>query len=148
MKTRKERQQPLGGYKVPISEEQFLKQVMQLAKLRGWKTAHFRPAREKCKPCRGTGKVLGGKCPMCKGSGDSWRTAVQGDGKGWPDLVLTKKGRMIVAELKRSRKECPTDEQYQWLQEFEWIAEAAPAWIFVRTWAPEDWPEIQKLLDS
>jgi hypothetical protein len=49
-----------------ITEAEFLAQVLQLAKLCGWLTAHFRPAK----------------------TAHGWRTAVQGDGAGWPDLVL------------------------------------------------------------
>jgi hypothetical protein len=49
----------------PITEAAFLRQVLDLAKLRGWRTAHFRPAQ----------------------TSRGWRTAVQGDGAGFPDLV-------------------------------------------------------------
>ncbi len=49
-----------------LSEAEFTRQVLQLAKLRGHKTAHFRPA------------MLKGKDGQ-----ERWITAVQGDGKGF-----------------------------------------------------------------
>jgi hypothetical protein len=61
-----------------ITESEFLDQVLQYAKLRGWRSAHFRPA-----------KTI-----------DGWRTPVSGDGKGFPDLLLVRGDRVIVAELK------------------------------------------------
>jgi hypothetical protein len=62
-----------------MSEDAFLAAVLDVVHLYGWKAAHFRPAQT----ARG------------------WRTAVGGDGTGFPDLVLVhpRKG-LIVAELK------------------------------------------------
>ena len=61
-----------------MKESDFQKQVIDLAHVFGWKIAHFRPAMTE------------------KG----WRTAVSGDGKGFPDCVLVKPPRVIFAELK------------------------------------------------
>lgn len=64
-----------------LSERDFMEQVTQLAEIRGWSWAHFRPAE------------------TAKG----WRTPVSGPlGKGWPDLVLVRPHdrRLIFAELK------------------------------------------------
>src|SRR5262249_48692504 len=64
-----------------VTESAMLSAVIQAAKLYGWLVAHFRPALTK----------------------QGWRTAVSGDGAGWPDLVLLKDGRLIVAELKSEK---------------------------------------------
>jgi hypothetical protein len=102
----------------PITEAEFLEQILEYAALRGWKRAHFRPAR------------------TAKG----WRTAVQGDGKGFPDLVLLRRGVQIVAELKVGRNKT-TPEQDEWLAAFD----AAGASCFV--WYPENWGEILRVLE-
>ncbi len=51
---------------------------------------------------------------------------------GFPDLVLLRKGRLIVAELKREREE-PSEEQKDWLEGFR------EAGVDVRVWRPSDW---------
>jgi hypothetical protein len=55
----------------PQSEASFLEQIIDLAHLFGWRVAHFRAAR----------------------TFSGWRTPVQGDGKGFPDLVLCRRRR-------------------------------------------------------
>lgn len=102
---------------VKVTEAEFTTQVLKLAKLRGWRSAHFRPAETK------------------KG----WRTAVQGDGKGFPDLVLLRGEDIIVAELKVGRNK-PTTEQEEWLEAFN--RANVSAWV----WTPNDWPEIESRL--
>ena len=101
------------------TEAQFTRQVIKFAALHGWRTAHFRPARTK----------------------DGWRTAVSGQGKGFPDLVLLKDSRIIIAELKVGYGKC-TKEQLNWI--FAW--ERTPAKCFI--WRPEDWPLIEKELSQ
>lgn len=61
------------------TEREFTAQCLALAHLYGWLTMHERPARR-----------LDG----------TWRTPAQGDGAGWPDLVLCRPPRLIFAELK------------------------------------------------
>lgn len=102
-----------------LTEQQFTDQVLALARLCGWRRAHFRPAR------------------TTKG----WRTAVQGDGKGFPDLVLIheQRGLLVVAELKVGNNR-PSPEQKAWLRAFA----AVGARTF--TWWPRDWPQIEQLL--
>lgn len=105
-----------------MTEAEFTRQVLELAKLRGWKSAHFRPAQTK----RG------------------WRTAVQGDGKGFPDLVLVRQREpkgVLVAELKVV-KGVLRPEQTAWLIAFE--AAGVPAFI----WTPRDWGEIERILEK
>jgi hypothetical protein len=105
-----------------LTEAAFLLQVMKYAKLRGWRTAHFRTAR------------------TTKG----WRTAVQGDGKGFPDLVMVRGSRMIVAELKVGDNKL-TSEQHEWILSFnEVFGFLHDQRTYV--WRPSDWPEIEKVL--
>lgn len=99
------------------TEAEFTRMVIQFAKLHGWRVAHFRPAMTK------SGK---------------WVTAVQGDGKGYPDLTLVRAGRLIFAELKVGRRNKPTAEQKVWLADF-----AEVPGVLAVVWRPEDWPEIE-----
>lgn len=64
--------------KLKETEAQFATWVIALARTRGWRVAHFRPARTE------------------KG----WRTPVAADGAGFPDLVLARRGEVLFAELK------------------------------------------------
>lgn len=104
--------------KATLSEAEFTRMVLTLAKLCGWRTAHFRP-----------GMTQKGK----------WVTAVQGDGKGFPDLVLVRNGKIIFAELKVG-KNMATKEQGAWLTALS--ETAAECYV----WRPESWPEIEKIL--
>ncbi len=99
-------------------EEAFLKQVLDLAKLLGWRSFHCRPAR------------------TAKG----WRTPVQGDGKGFPDLILLKERQIIAAELKV--KGSLTRDQMDWLG--AWRSAGARGFV----WRPEDWLSIQAVLEG
>jgi hypothetical protein len=94
-------------------------QVIQLAKHRGWRVAHFRP-----------GLTRGGK----------WVTPVQADGKGFPDLLMTRREQMIVVETKVDGRRA-TPEQEAWLAAFAMAG--VPAYL----WCPEDWPVIEKILE-
>ncbi len=100
-----------------ISEAAFQRQVLAYARLHRWLSAHFRPALTK------SGK---------------WITAVQGDGAGFPDLVLVK-DRVIFVELKAERGQL-TDAQNLW---FVWL-KCAGAEVYL--WRPSDWPEIERIL--
>lgn len=101
------------------SEADFIKEVLALAKRNRWRSAHFRPAM------------------LAKGK---WVTAVQGDGKGFPDLILLRRGEMLAVELKVGRNPA-SEEQHQWLDAFHWIAG-----VEVAIWRPSDWPEIELVL--
>ena len=59
---------------------------------------------------------------------------------GFPDLILLKGGRQIVAEVKGDYKGQPTPEQYFWLVEFSKVTKDT------YFWRPEDWEEIKKVL--
>lgn len=93
-----------------ITEAQFTANVIELAQILGWRTAHFRPCRTK----------------------NGWRTPVQGDGKGFPDLILTRGDRCLAVELKRRPADKPTDEQKRWLASF------AATGIETDVWRPAD----------
>lgn len=109
---------PLGVLLPGPSEAEFTSQVLQLARLRGWRTLHLRPAR----------------------TAHGWRTAVQGDGAGWPDLVLVRGGRLVVAELKVGRGRL-SPSQTDWLDAFRLV----PG-VEVHVWYPRDFPEIERVL--
>jgi hypothetical protein len=101
-----------------VSEEDLLAAVLDLARLRRWRSFHARPAV--------TGKGV--------------RTAVQGDGVGFPDLLLVRSPRQIVAELKR--QDAPAElplSQRLWMSAFHGIAER-------HVWRPSDLPEIARIL--
>jgi hypothetical protein len=104
-----------------VSESDFLKQVIDLAHIYGWKVAHFRPAMT----ARG------------------WRTAVQADGAGFPDLVLVR-DRVIFAELKSDGGKLSVS-QDTWLYR---LVEAAKNMmgLGVYVWRPSDFDEIVEVL--
>jgi hypothetical protein len=99
------------------SETQFKQHIADLARLHGWKVAHFRPARTE------------------KG----WRTACEFDAKGWPDLFLVKGTVALALELKVGKRKA-TPEQCAWLDALEY------AGIVTAIVRPGDWPWIEKTL--
>ena len=122
-----------------MREADLLAAVIDLAHLYLWRVAHFRP-------CRTEG---------------GWRTAVQADGEGFPDLILVRAGRLVLAELKRTGGQ-PTYEQWAWLAlaqgydpETDWITLSASLRrgtsgyiraVEAHLWRPSDWPEIVQVL--
>ncbi len=107
-----------------MSEKEFQAQVIQLAKLHGWKVAHFRSVRV----LAASGKII-------------WQTPVAADGKGWPDTFMVRGERAIAPELKVLPNK-PTPDQ------LEWLAALNAAGIYAPVWYPSDWPEIVKELDQ
>lgn len=99
------------------TEAGFTRAVIQFARLHNWKVAHFRPAR----------------------TAAGWRTAVSGDGAGWPDLTLVRGTTIIAAELKVGRNKL-TPEQC------EWVAALEAAGVRVYLWRPETWESIVEVL--
>lgn len=91
-----------------MSELEFQAAVIEAARLLGWRVAHFRPARTR----RG------------------WRTPVQGDGRGFPDLVAVHPGRgaPLVRELKAGGRAKLSREQAAWLADFEACGVDAGVW--------------------
>ena len=123
--------------KPKISESQFLSQVIDLAHAYKWKVAHFRPAQTRCRDCKGQG------CSSCGFTGKSWRTAVQGDGKGFPDLVLAKKGKIIFAELKTETGKV-SPEQIDWFLILQSCDDGDHCSMML--WRPSDYADIEKIL--
>lgn len=119
----------LVGMKPPrLTESGFMRQVVELATILGWSTAHFRPAQ----------------------TSKGWRTPVSGDlGKGWPDLTLVRErdGRLIFAELKRDGANLTPDQE----RVFGILTKAAhwsvtgPHWE-TYVWRPADFDDIAEIL--
>jgi len=95
-----------------LTEKQFQEQVIDLAHIYHWKVAHFRPAQ----------------------TSKGWRTPVGADGKGFPDLVLARKGQVLFIELKSDDGKV-TEEQREWLNELDGIL-----------WRPQDLETIAKVV--
>ncbi len=107
-----------GGHH--ISERDLQNAIVDAARLYGYLVFHTRPAI----------------------SAKGWRTPVQYDGKGYPDLTMvgTKRPfRVIFAELK-SEKGKLTRQQEQWLTGLERV-DAVCDNVSVHVWTPADWPE-------
>jgi hypothetical protein len=101
----------------PLSEKDFQRQVVALAEIRHWHWVHIRPGMTR----------------------DSWRTPVSGPlGKGFPDLMLCRRERLLFVELKRDGAK-PTPEQVEVLGILSGAAETA-------VWTPLDWTEIERVL--
>ena len=101
-----------------VSETSFQHTVLDLARLRGWKVCHFRPGLDR----RGR-----------------WSTPMQGD-PGFPDLVMTRKGRLIFAELKSDKGKPAPPAQEEWLAA---LRETAAGFY---EWRPADWENIMEIL--
>jgi len=106
-----------------ITEDAFQSQVIALARLYGWKVAHFRSV----KVAKANGRV-------------QYMTPVQADGAGFPDLILihARTGRIIAAELKVGAR--LTKQQQAWLDGLKLCG------LDTRVWRPSDWEEIKDAL--
>ena len=93
-----------------MTETDLLNATLDLAKVYGWKRLHIRPAK----------------------TDHGYRTPVQGDGKGFPDLLLLNLNRVVAAELKGIAGKC-TEEQLEWLYAFD------EAGAETHIWNPSDW---------
>lgn len=70
---------------------------------------------------------------------------------GFPDLVLVKRPRLLLWEVKGVTKKGPGQpeaEQYEWLEELRAVAEAVPENVHTACYWPDDWPEIEAILKS
>lgn len=103
------------------SEDDFLSWVIELANLRRWVVAHFRPAR------------------IVKNGLITYRTAVSADGRGFPDLVLVRGHRVIFAELKAEKGKASREQ-------INWLSLLAETKAEVYTWRPVDRSEIERVL--
>jgi len=101
-----------------MTEREFQRAVVELARLMGWRVHHTRPALTRA---------------------GEWRTPIQGDA-GFPDLVLCRPPRLILAELKRVGGK-PTAEQQAWLEALQ-----ACAGVECYLWTPADWDAVARTL--
>lgn len=109
----------VSGHKVPrYSEKIFTKEVIAFAKFHRWKCAHFKAA-----------IMPSGK----------WATPVQGDGKGFFDLILVRDTKFMLVELKMHDGVFSDDQ-------IEWFMAAQAAGISCDSWQPADWPKIRFIL--
>lgn len=106
----------IPGAKRGRPEDEFKHEVMQFAQNHGWLRAHFRPAK----------------------TDKGWRTPVEGDGKGFLDLVLVRE-RVVWAETKADGNTL-TDDQEKWFKALKFAKQE------VYVWWPKDWPEIRRVL--
>lgn len=103
--------------KIKYLEGEFTDQVLEMAKLFGWRSAHFRPAR----------------------TAAGWRTPVSGDGKGFPDLVLLRGPVLLIRELKTINGDA-SPEQIAWGLAF------VAAGVDYCIWTTDDWQLIEDTL--
>jgi hypothetical protein len=100
-----------------VTERDWQRQVTDAAELFGWTWAHFRPAR----------------------TDRGWRTPVSGpSGAGFPDLVLARGDRLILAELKAEGGRL-TPEQRDVLDVLRQAVEC-------HVWRPTDLPAVLEVL--
>ncbi|HXT99501.1 MAG TPA: VRR-NUC domain-containing protein [Polyangia bacterium] len=111
---------PLGELVQP--ESVLLSQVMAYAHMRGWRTSHDRAtnAPRRCRDC-GSYQRIPRNTP------------------GLPDLILLRRPRLVIAELKREGEK-PTSAQQRWLDEF------AACGIETFVWFPHDFETIKAVL--
>ena len=86
--------------------------IAQLARMKGWRVAHFSPGRV--------------------GPKDKWITNYAYDSKGWPDLFLTKNGRIVCIEVKGDG-DTASQEQLDWLKALR-EAGAVTAIVTAKDW--------------
>lgn len=101
-----------------ISEKDFQKQVVELARLYGWKVAHFHDSRRQVKP----GVFVGDK-----------------DAAGFPDLVLVRPPELVFLELKRELgKTTPAQD--------EWLADLSACGLEATVVRPSGWDDLRRRL--
>jgi hypothetical protein len=85
--------------------------IIDLARFLGFKVAHFRPAIDRGR----------------------WRTAVSGDGVGFPDLVLVGHDRVLYREVKVGRNRLSPEQT-------AWRDALIAAGCDFEVWTEADWP--------
>lgn len=98
------------GGEAEMTERDLQAWVIVLARLLGWRVAHFRPAR----------------------TAHGWRTPVAGDGAGFPDLVLVRGERMLFRELKTERGKLRPEQE-------AWLSALRAAGADAGVWTEADW---------
>lgn len=97
-----------------ISEAAFQDNVIAMAHTFGWRVAHFRSVRVQKKD----GTVR-------------YRTPVQADGAGFPDLLMTRGLRIVAVELKKQLGEVSKEQ-------LAWLAALRIAGAETHVWRPAD----------
>ena len=103
-----------------MTERELTRAVLELATRLGYRTAHFRTSLTK----RGT-----------------YMTAVQGDGAGFPDLVLLRpagqntRARLVFAELKK-------DGRYPSRAQRDWLDALTGCGVEAHVWRERDYPDV------
>lgn len=98
-----------------MKEKDLLGSIIEQARARRWKVAHFASA------------------PIMRGGRIVWMTPVQADGKGFPDLLMVRE-RVLAVEVKGGSHK-PTVEQSDWLIAMR-MAGATTA-----VWTPREWDD-------
>lgn len=93
-----------------LSEAAFQRRILDTAKLHGWLRVHIRAV-----------QVRSGR----------WVTPYEGD-TGLPDLILARRGRVLLAELKSQTGGWRPGQR-------EWLAELGE---YGRLWRPSDWDSV------
>lgn len=101
-----------------MTESEFLAQIIHLGHLRGWRVHHTRAA----------------------WSSKGYRTPIQGD-PGFPDLVMVRPPRVIIAEIKTDRGEL-SPAQREWVLDL-YGCRSVESYL----WKPCMWEEIDKVLE-
>jgi hypothetical protein len=126
-----------------LTEAAFMAQVIGLARVYGWRIYH--------PPAGGHGSA--------KTGGRRVDHEQVPEGRGFPDLLLLKGGRLIVAELKTRTGRMRQDQQ-EWLDAFNQMGyaiddlygSADTAWpragVVANIWRPEDWDVIRRFLSQ
>lgn len=97
----------------PLDEKTLQAAVIDLARVLGWRIAHFRSV------------------PVKRGPRVVWQTPVQGDGAGFPDVVLVRE-RVVWAELKVGSNKLSEQQQH-------WISALRRAGQEVHVWTDRAW---------
>ena len=101
----------------PISEASFQSAVIALARLCGWRVAHFHDSRRQV----------------------SWNKWVgDADAAGFPDLVMVRAAELMFVELKADKGRL-TKLQTVWMGFLSQVAEC-------HVWWPKDWDDIERRL--
>lgn len=109
-----------------MTEQEFQDVVVDLARLYGWRVAHFAAAR----------------------TAHGWRTPARYDAKGFPDLVLVHPVRHLIKFVEvKSRDGKTTPEQDGWLSALS-MASARTTEVRVQVWRPQDASDIARSLSA
>lgn len=97
---------------------------MEFAGLQGWKIHHEHDSRRQVR-----GRLVG-----------------DASAAGWPDLVLVRRGRMLILELKRDRGARISPKQAEWLEALAQVETASMGAVQVAVCHPRDWSHVEALL--